>query len=123
MKLAVFLLRYLRRHLGWLAVAGVAAVAYAVTTVSLIGLIEPVFSEVLLADAGAVSSLAPGVGVGAVDEAEAASGEAESGGLVGFFRSINLRDYLGRRYQDLKQRFGIDSREVVVFLPLLFLLY
>ena len=45
MKLAAFLLRYLRRHLGWVAVAGVAAVVYAVTTVSLIGLIEHVLRE------------------------------------------------------------------------------
>ncbi len=119
MKLAAFLARYLRRHLGWLAVAGVAAVAYAVTTVSLIGLIEPVFSEVLLADAGVVSSFAPSVGGGSAADVEAAS--AEDTGVVGFFRSINLRDFLADRYQSLKQRFDIDSREVVVFLPLLFL--
>ena len=121
MKLAAFLLRYLRRHLGWVAVAAVAAMVYAVTTVSLIGLIEPVFSEVLLADAAAVSSFAPAVGSAAVDEAAGPDGEERAGGLVGFFRSINLRDYLARRYQGLKQRFDIDSREVVVFLPVLFL--
>ena len=120
MKLAAFLLRYLRRHLGWLAVAAVAAVLYAITTVSLIGLIEPVFSEVLLADASAVKAIAPGVG-GDTAEVEQAEDEAP-GGIVGFFRSINLRDYLARRYQDLKRRFDIDSREVVVFLPALFLL-
>jgi subfamily B ATP-binding cassette protein MsbA len=120
LKLAAFLLRYLRRHLGWVAVAGVAAVAYALTTISLIGLIEPVFSEVLLADASEVSSFAPGVGVPGGDGAEAAGAE-EGSGIIAFFRSINLRDYLLHRYQDLKLRFDIDSREVVFFLPLLFL--
>jgi hypothetical protein len=120
-KLVAFMLRYLRRHLGWLAVAGVAAVAYAVTTVSLIGLIEPVFGEVLLADAGAVSVIAQGIGSGTVEDGESSGADEAAGGLVGFFRSINLRDFMKRRYQALKVRYDIDSREVVVFLPLLFL--
>jgi subfamily B ATP-binding cassette protein MsbA len=118
MRLVRFLAHYLRRHLGWLALAGVAAVAYAITTVSLIGLIEPVFREVLLADATAVASFAPGVSVGS---AEAAGEGGEETGIAGFFSRINLRDYLARRYERLKQRFDIDSREVVIFLPALFL--
>ena len=118
MKVAVFLLRYLRRHTAWLALAAVAAVLYAVTTVSLIGLIEPVFSEVLLADAGAISSFSPAVPGGVATAGDEPAAE-EAG--IGFFRRINLRDYLARRYQDLKRRFDIDSREVVVFLPVLFM--
>ena len=127
MRLAAFLLRYLRRHVGWLVLAGFAAVAFAVTTVALLGLIEPVFREVLLTDAPAVSSIAPAPGAGggvpapaAVDEA--AAGDAEESGIVAFLRSINLRDYLARRYERLKRRYDIDSREVVIFLPSLFLL-
>ena len=53
-------------------------------------------------------------------ETAAEPGREESR-LIAFFRSINLRDLLADRYQGLKQRYDIDSREVVVFLPLLFL--
>jgi hypothetical protein len=99
-RLAAFLLRYLRRHVAWLALAGVAGIAYAATTVSLIGLIEPVFSEVLLADSSAVAAFAPAAG-DAEAGVDAASAEEPQGGLVGFFQSINLRDYLAARYQHL----------------------
>jgi subfamily B ATP-binding cassette protein MsbA len=119
-KLAIFLLRYLRRHSAWLGLAAVAAIAYALTTVSLIGLIEPVFSEVLLADAGAVPALAPVASGAVVQSGEAATDDAT--GLRAFLQRINLRDLLARRYQDLKRRLDIDSREVVVFLPILFVL-
>ena len=60
---------------------------------------------------------------GGGEEGESAAGEQEKAqvGIVAFFRSINLRDYLADRYQRLKRRYDIDSREVVIFLPLLFL--
>ena len=74
-----------------------------------------------------MSSFAPALGAGdaageaAGDVAGKAAGDAAETGLVGFFRSINLRDFLAERYRRLKLRFDIDSREVVVFLPVLFL--
>ena len=86
MKLGAFLLRYLRRHVGWLVLAGVAAIAYAATTVSLIGLIEPVFSEVLMADSGALAAFAPGLGD---EEGE----ESASLGRSGIIPDQQFRDY------------------------------
>ena len=121
MSLTVFLFRYLRRYSGWLALAAAASVAYAVTTVILLGLIEPVFSEVLLTDPGAVAGL-----TGAAEPAAAEVGASpadQAGGVGEFLRSINLRDLMAERYQELKRRLGIDSRSVVVFLPVLFVFF
>jgi hypothetical protein len=49
MRLSGFLWRYFRRHGGWALVAGIAILVFAAASAVLIALIEPIFSEVLLA--------------------------------------------------------------------------
>ncbi len=121
MKLLGFMLRYLRRHAAWLLLAAVAAAAYAVTTVTLISLVEPMFSEVLLADS-ATSLGVPGVGEASAETAPGAAEGAATEGGRGLLERLNLRQLLAERYAALKRQFRVDSQSVVYFLPALFVL-
>ena len=61
MKLLHFLGRYFGRYVLWLIFAGAAAALYAALTGAMVGLIEPVFREVLQSDPDVVSSPVPGL--------------------------------------------------------------
>jgi subfamily B ATP-binding cassette protein MsbA len=108
--------RYLVRYSGWVAIALIATVTYAVTTAAMIALIEPIFSEVLpLGDqAGDVAAGLPIPGAGT-----ASSGAGASGGELSAF---NLRGQLNAGYERLKAFFGITPQSVVFFVPTLFFL-
>lgn len=107
MKLFGFLGRYFVRYFGWLGLAGVSAVLFAAATGAIIVLVEPIFSEVLLADqaelGGAFGSLAT-----ARDEA------VEEGGNKGALVTWAQGAYLG-----LKRAFGVTPETVIYFLPLM----
>jgi subfamily B ATP-binding cassette protein MsbA len=108
--------RYLLRYSGWVTIALVATVTYAVTTAAMIALIEPIFSEVLpFGDhAGEVAAGLPIPGGGA-----AASGADAGAGRISAF---NLRGQLDAGYEGLKAFFGITPESVVFFVPALFFL-
>ncbi len=105
MKLAAFLGRYAVRYTGWVILALVAAGLFAATTGAIVVLVEPIFSEVLLADSADVGGLGA-LGAGA----ESADDGGSKGRLMSFFHD---------RYRDLKRRLGITPEGVVYFLPLL----
>jgi subfamily B ATP-binding cassette protein MsbA len=104
---AAFFWRYFRRYLPWVAVALVGVLVFAMASTVLVSLIEPIFGEVLLAGDGMPGPLAPAGG----DE------EGSPGEFVGF----GLKERLDEGYRDLKSRLGIEGREVVWFVPLLFI--
>jgi ATP-binding cassette, subfamily B, bacterial MsbA len=100
-----FLGRYLRRYGGWWLVAVIGSLLYAGSSVGLISLVGPMFSEVLLTD-----DLPMGL---------AAAPEEEAVPRAGFSRG-NLMAELQRGYVALKLRWGITPDNVVYFLPALF---
>ena len=109
-----FLLGYLRRYQGWLAVALVAVLGYAACTAMMISLIEPIFSEVLLAgDEGNAAASIFGGG-GGDDSGDSASKKPE------WMERFNLARQLDKLYEGLKARWNIDEVRVVYFVPLLF---
>jgi subfamily B ATP-binding cassette protein MsbA len=99
-----FLFRYLARYWRWALLALVATVAYAVTTVVLIQLIQAIFGEVLRSDAGDFS--------------------AQVGSMVGEDGRdrVFLDRWLNEGYVALKQALGIGPENVVWFVPLLFVI-
>ena len=118
MELVGFYLRYVRRYLHWglLALAGI--VVFGVATLAFIGLINPMFGEVLLASEEEIQDVSiGGLNVGAAEE----GGDGPVGRLLqpieGF--TASLRAAAGDLYDDLKQWAGIEGRREVFFTPLL----
>ena len=113
LKIFRFLLAYLKHYRSWLVVALVAVLGYAACTAMMISLIEPIFSEVLLAgdEGSAAASIFGGGGGGEGGEEKPA-----------WLERFNLARQLDRQYEALKARFGIDEVKVVYFVPLLFVL-
>ncbi len=101
--LARFIWRYYRRHLGWAAVAVLSAPLYGAASVAVVALIDPIFSEVLLADASSRTS----------------ASEAVSPARRAVPRSLDLKGWVDEGYASLKRGAGIEGREVVFFAPLL----
>lgn len=114
MSLSGFLYRYFRRYLGWAGVAAIAIVLFAATTGLLVILIEPIFGEVLLAKSDELSSV-PLVGGDEVRDQQPAAAET-----VIAKHKRGLKRFGDRGYLWLKTRFGVDSSNIVVFLPTLF---
>ncbi len=115
MELVAFFLRYARRYLHWGLLALAAVIAFGVASVAMLGLIHPIFDEVLLA-----GEEAPIPGVGGFDLPESVA----ANGILAQARSItdDLKAWAGAFYQDLKQLAGFSGRGELFFGPLLFVL-
>ncbi len=117
MELVGFFLRYARRYLHWGLLALAAIAVFGVATLAFIGLINPMFGEVLLASEDEI----PDVSIGGL---AAAGGEADDGAISRLFQPIesftaNLRAAAGDLYDDLKRWVGIEGRSEVFFTPAL----
>lgn len=116
MELVGFFLRYARRYLHWglLALAGI--VVFGVATLAFIGLIHPMFEEVLLASEDEIQDTRIG--------GLAGGGEEDDGALARLFQPIEdytagLKAAAGDLYDDLKRRAGVEGRNEVFFAPAL----
>jgi subfamily B ATP-binding cassette protein MsbA len=107
-KLAGFLLRYARRYTAWAVLAATGIMFFAAATTALVGLVEPIFAEVLLAEEAPLG------------EEEGVAGEAAIRLLEQGREMKRPAEALGRAYQSLKRRLGVEEHEVVYFVPLLF---
>ncbi len=117
MKLIRFFGGYLRQYRLWIAVALMAVLVFAATTAMMISLVEPIFSEVLLAGDEGAGPLGALAGTGGAD----GENEAGSSGLS-LPSGLNLQRLLDGFYESLKSWFGISAQSVVYFTPLLFVL-
>ena len=118
MELVGFYLRYVRRYLHWglLALAGI--VVFGVATLAFIGLINPMFGEVLLASEEEIQDVSiGGLNVGAAEEGGDGPLRRLLQPIEGF--TASLRAAAGDLYDDLKQWAGIEGRREVFFTPLL----
>lgn len=115
MKLTQWIWRYMRPFAGWVAVAAVTIAVYAAATGALVALIEPLFSEVLRADAGELGAL--GIPGGAAE-----SGREATGGTASWLGDFDLQAQFREEYENLKERFGIGAEQVIWFTPLLFVI-
>jgi subfamily B ATP-binding cassette protein MsbA len=114
-----FLFRYFRRYVAWALLGMAATVVAAAGMVALLSLIEPIFSEVLLSDARPPG--AAGVAISFLDEEETPA-EGSERPLEELKRKIDLTYHMRGAYTSLKQRWGIEGRDVVWFAPVLFIL-
>ncbi len=113
MKLASFLGRYAIRYTPWVVLALVASGFFALSTGAIVVLVEPIFSEVLLADSSELGGFAA---LGASDEA-GGEGGAQSGAGAG--TKGELMRWLQGSYRGLKAALGVTPAGVIYFLPLL----
>ena len=120
MELVGFYLRYARRYLHWGLLALAAIAVFGVATAAFVGLINPMFEEVLLASEEEIQDASiGGLAVAGDDEDE--------GALARLFRPVetftaSLRAAAGNLYDDLKGRAGIEGRREVFFAPALIVL-
>ena len=116
-----FLLRYFRRYLGWGALAVVATLLFAASSVALVHLVEPLFGEVLMAADEDLPQeaklLRPSVADG---DAAAKDGKAEGEGRGEAARRW-LKGLFDRGFAWLRQRLGVGDDGIVYFVPALFL--
>ena len=118
MKLLLFLGRYVRRYWRWALVALAATAVYAVATVLIIQLLEPVFTDVLQLGTGEMPA-----GIGALFPArEGGAGGEAAGGVAAPLPKprIFLDRFLHDGYEGLKARLGVSPSQLVLFVPLLF---
>ncbi len=115
MELVAFFFRYARRYLHWGLLALAAVVVFGGATVAMLGLIYPIFDEVLLA--GEDVSIP---GVGGLDLPES----APPGGFLARAEAFadGLRDRAATFYRNLKQAAGFGGRGELFFSPLFFVL-
>lgn len=132
-KLLGFFWQYLRRYMHWAVASTVAVVAFGITSAAMLGLIHPLFEEVLLAGPEEVPISIPGL---AVDEEPGTSGESESTptktGWLGNLeqwsreRTESVKEWSAGLYDGLKEACGIREgnrfRSPLYFSPLLFAL-
>ncbi len=114
-----FFWRYVRRYVGWAVLAGLGIVLFAAATGGIVSLIEPVFGEVLLAKEGAPNVLGMPIGKGH-DAAGSHRPSATPDWLKGLQRKLDVEHKIQKSYESLKRELGIGDREVVWFVPLLF---
>jgi subfamily B ATP-binding cassette protein MsbA len=135
-KLFAFLLHYVRKYWRWAILALGATILYAASTVVLIQLLEPIFSEVLQVGAadlpGGLSNLMPERGDDPSAAAEGAPGSGETASapaavpaepdLVADARRarVFLDRLLHDGYEKLKAIFHVTPAQVIYFAPLLF---
>jgi subfamily B ATP-binding cassette protein MsbA len=120
-KLLGFLARYLRRYWRWGAIAVGATLAYAIASLLLLQLVSAIFGEVLHYDGG---SGLPRAAAGLVhtDPASAPAAPAPGALPTGREARVFLDRLLNEGYQRIKSALGIDSSNVVYFVPVLFVL-
>jgi subfamily B ATP-binding cassette protein MsbA len=109
-KLIRFFWPYARRYAAWALLAAVSVPVFAVASTAMVGLIEPIFGEVLQVGSEDAAALNLLTGAGADD--------GEEGGTFG---ALNIKRNLDRGYRALKRAFGITPDNVVYFVPLLFM--
>lgn len=119
MNSVTFFWRYVRRYAGWAVLAGLGIVLFAAATGGIVSLIEPVFGEVLLAKDGAPGVL--GFQVPKV-EGDARTESSKPDWLKQLQRKFDVEHKIQKSYESLKRQLGIGDREVVWFVPLLFVL-
>ena len=107
-----FLWRYFRPYLGWAALTVVATAVFAVTTVLLLALFRPILSDVLLASGDDLGAAGAIVQPAAADE----EGPAAERGLA----ALDLDGLFERVLTRVEDLLGINRRNAVWFLPLLF---
>lgn len=126
MSLGPFLWRYFRPYWPVASVAVVTVVVYAITTILLLAIFQPILAEVLVADSQALqgtplASMAQEKAAG--DQAagdQAAANPAEATVFERLKKAVDLQGNFDRFYNGLKARLGIDASNVVYFLPALF---
>jgi subfamily B ATP-binding cassette protein MsbA len=119
-KLTRFLAHYLVRYWRWALMALVATAAYAATTLLLLQLIRPIFSEVLRTDGTGLPSGVSELVVPDQDEAgDAPAGEQQA---TAKRARVFLDRYLNDGYEHVKSVFGVTPENVVYFVPVLFVL-
>ena len=121
MKLTRFLAHYLVPYWRWAILAAIATAVYAGSTLVVIQLIKPVFSEVLRLEA---SELPAGVGsIMGVEEGGAPPPAAPETGRVeerAHGTRVFLARFLDSEYERLKRALGVTPTNVVYFVPALF---
>ena len=119
MELLAFFLRYARRYVHWGLLALAAIAVFTIATVAFIGLINPMFQEVLGASEEDVQQrVLRGGGLPEI---------GSDGPLARLLDSVearteHLRAAAGGLYDDLKQWAGIEGRREVFFTPILLVL-
>ena len=120
MSLGPFLWRYFRPYWPVASVAAVTVVVYAVTTILLLAIFQPILAEVLVADSQALQGTPL---ASMAKEKEAVDTAADAAPTTVFERlkkAVDLQGNFDRFYNGLKARLGIDASNVVYFLPALF---
>ena len=121
MELVAFFLRYARRYVHWGLLALAAIAVFSVATLAFVGLMNPMFEEVLLA----TDEDLEGVSIGGLRVGgESEQTEAAGGGLLQPLEQFtgNLRAAAADFYDDAKSRFGIEGRREAFFTPVLLVL-
>ena len=121
MELVAFFLRYARRYVHWGLLALAAIAVFSVATLAFVGLMNPMFEEVLLA----TDEDLEGVSIGGLRVGgESEQTEAAGGGLLQPLEQFtgNLRAAAADLYDDAKSRFGIEGRREAFFTPVLLVL-
>ncbi len=109
MSLRHFLWSYFRPYRGWMAMAICTTLAFALATVMLVGLLKPIFSDLLQSDGEVPSFL------------QEPSEDEETQELgVKLARFLNLHELFDWGYGALAKVFGIHAGNVFIFLPILF---
>jgi len=120
MELVAFFLRYARRYVHWGLLALAAIAVYSIATTAFVGLVNPMFEEVLLASEEELEGVPVGGLGGVSDDPDENSGTGFFGPLEGFTQ--NLRSAAADLYADAKEQFGIEGRREVFFAPTLLVL-
>lgn len=124
MKLSPFLWRYFRRYWPLAILAVLMVVIYALTTILLLAIFQPILSEVLGADAkdlkGTAFSTLVQPAAEKPAEASAASPEKTPSAFERLKKAADLQGAFDRGYRWTKASLGIDESNVVYFLPVLF---
>ncbi len=107
---APFLWRYFQPYLGRAGLAVVTTAVYALATVLLLALFRPILADVLLADQDDLAGVA-----GAVVRESQSEEEGKDG-----WQAFDLDGLFERGFGHVEERLGIHRRNVVWFLPLLF---
>jgi subfamily B ATP-binding cassette protein MsbA len=121
-RLARFLFRYLAGYWRWALLAGLATGLYAATTLLLLQLIRPIFTDVLKSDGFGlpreVAAMVDPRGA-APPGASAAAPESAPAGRAGKAR-VFLDRYLDDGYRRLERALGVTPGNVVYFVPAFF---
>ncbi|HXU44741.1 MAG TPA: ABC transporter ATP-binding protein [Thermoanaerobaculia bacterium] len=117
-----FLWRYVRRYAGWATLAGLGIVTYAAATGGIVSLIEPIFGEVLLARDGAPSVLGMATPSASVEKGAEKKASNAPDWFIHLKRRLDFEHKIQKSYESLKRQWGIGDRQVVWFVPLLFVL-